>query len=1097
MRRCLSCGYGNADDARFCSQCATPLEPGMQAREERKVVTCLFCDLVGFTARAEEMDPEDVAKLLAPYQARLREELERHGGSVEKFIGDAVMALFGAPVAHEDDPERAVRAALAIRDFADDEGIELRIGITTGEALVSLDARPEQGETVATGDVVNTAARLQSAAPVNGILVGETTYRATQQAIEFAEHEPVEAKGKTRPVPVWEARTARARVALDRLHGTALVGRGQELALLEGALTRVRQELSPQLVTIVGVPGIGKSRLVFELSQIVDRDPEIIFWRQGRCLSYGEGVTFWALGEIVKAQAGILETDAPAAAEEKLAVVAPDEWVRSHLRPLVGLGAEQDVTAGQRGEAFAAWRTFLEALAEERPLVLVIEDLHWADETLLDFIDHVVDWATGVPLLVVCSARPELLERRPGWGGGKPNALTLSLSPLSDDETARLISDLLERSVLPSEAQQALLARAGGNPLYAEQFARMLVEGGALEDDARLPETVQGLIAARLDLLPPDEKTLLQDAAVLGKTFWSGALASLAGGDGAVLDERLHSLERKQFVRRERRSTVEGEDEHSFRHILVRDVAYSQIPRADRAEKHRLTAEWIESLGRPEDQSEMLAHHYLQALELTRAAGGNVGELADRARHALRDAGDRALALNALSAAAAFYEAALELWLNDDPERPQLLFRHGTSLRNVERGQRVLETAYEALLGAGDAESAAETQLMLAPMLWHAGNRDGCFERLELAAELLREAPPSRAKAYLLSQVSRFRMLAGEDDAAIRAGEEALAIAEELDLDEVKASVLDTIGVSRVNEGDMSGIQDIERSIEIALAANSAECVRGYTNLSATLLASVGDLERGIEADAEGIRAAERFGDEIGLRFLRGHQMLSALITGRWDESLAIADEFIAAGEAGSPHYMECAARHHRAAILLARDHSEEALAQARASIELARRIRDPQVLQPALVICANVVYQAGETREAEAFVVEFLDSWPRTLVIMEYLHHSISCVFELGHGDRLSSLLRGAVASPWRDAAEAALAGDPVRDAEILAGIGARTYEAAARLRAAKQLVEQGRRAEADDQLLRALAFYRSVGATRYVRQAEALLGDASEISA
>jgi tetratricopeptide (TPR) repeat protein len=292
-----------------------------------------------------------------------------------------------------------------------------------------------------------------------------------------------------------------------------------------------------------------------------------------------------------------------------------------------------------------------------------------------------------------------------------------------------------------------------------------------------------------------------------------------------------------------------------------------------------------------------------------------------------------------------------------------------------------------------------------------------------------------------------------------------------------------------VNEGDMSGIQDIERSIEIALAANSAECVRGYTNLSATLLAGLGDIERGIEADAEGIRAAERFGDEIGLRFLRGHQMISALITGRWDESLAIADEFIAAGEAGSPHYMECAARHHRAAILLARDHSEEALAQAGASIELARRIRDPQALQPALVICANVFYQAGEIQVAEAFVVEFLDSWRRTLVFIEYLHHSISCVLELGHGDRLSSLLRGAVASPWRDAAEAALSGDPVRDAEILAGAGAHTYEAAARLRAGKQLVEQGRRAEADDQLRRSLAFYRSVGATRYIREGEALL--------
>jgi len=1092
MATCPSCGNELPGDFPFCAFCGAALTEHASGavQEERKVVTVLFCDLVGFTARAEEMDPEDVAKLLAPYQARLRGELERYGGTVEKFIGDAVMAVFGAPTTHEDDPERAVRAALAIRDFAVEAGIELRVGVTTGEALVSLDARPELGETLATGDVINTAARLQTAAPVNGILVGETTYRATEQAIEYAGHDRVEAKGKALPVPAWEARAPRARVALDRLHGTALVGRSHELALLEGALTRARSELAPQLVTVVGVPGIGKSRLIFELSEIVDRDPEIIYWRQGRCLPYGDGVTFWALGEIVKAHAGILETDAPETAEERLAIVAPDEWVRSHLRPLVGLAAEQEVGGDRRGESFAAWGQFLETLAEERSLVIVLEDLHWADATLLDFVDHVVDWASGVPLLVVCSARPELLERRPGWGGGKPNSLTLSLSPLTDDETARLISKLLESSLLPLETQQALLARAGGNPLYAEQFARMVAEGVSLEEGARLPETVQGLIAARLDLLPPGEKALLQDAAVLGKTFWSGALSSLGSGDGVHLDERLHSLERKQFIRRERHSTVKGETEHSFTHILVRDVAYSQIPRSERAAKHRVTAGWIESHGRLEDQAEMLAHHYLQALELARVAGEDTEELAERARYALRDAGDRALGLNALPSAAVFYETALALW-PEDPEKPQLLFRYGMSLRNSERGQQVLERATEATLGVGAKESAAEAQLMLAPIHWHTGDRTRCFECLERAAELLKDAAPSRAKAYLLSQVARYRMLGGDDDEAIRAGEQALAISEQLGLDEIKAAALGTIGVVRAGSGDRGGLADIERAIELALAANSAECVRGYTNLSAMLIALYGDVERGTQAGGEGIRAAERFGDEIGLRFLRSHQMITAFLKGEWDACLAIADNFVSESAAGSPNYNEFQARGHRAEVLLARGQDDEALIEARAGIELARRIGEPQALEPALAWGACVIHEVAETREAEALIAELLDLWTPVPTYLEPMNHVVWCIVDLGHGDRLSALLHDAIDSPWRDAAEAALRGNPVRNAEIHASVGARAHEATARVRAGRQFIDAGRGSEAQEQLRQALAFYRSVGATRYLREIQALFGE------
>ena len=468
---CPSCGQENPDGFRLCGMCGAALAPAAApAREERKVVTILFTDLVGSTARAEGLDPEDVRATLSPYYARLRVELERHGGTVEKFIGDAVMAVFGAPVSHEDDAERAVRAALAIRDTVG-EDLEIRTAVNTGEALVALGAVPAAGDAMVSGDVVNTAARLQSAAPVNGILVGEATYRATGHVIDYREAPPVEAKGKAEPVQVWEAVAARSRFGSDveQKLRTPLVGRERERGLLADALAHARSEQSAQLVTLVGVPGIGKSRLVAELFQITDADEEIISWRQGRSLPYGERVSFWALGEIVKAHAGILESDDTATAEEKLVAMvdglAEDErerdWLARHTRPLVGLeGAER----AEREEAFAAWRRLLEAAAEQRPLVLVFEDLHWADDGLLDFVDHLADWATTVPLLIVATARPELLDRRPGWGGGKRNAFTLSIGALTDEETAQLLQRLLDRAVLDADAQQAVLAPRRGEP---------------------------------------------------------------------------------------------------------------------------------------------------------------------------------------------------------------------------------------------------------------------------------------------------------------------------------------------------------------------------------------------------------------------------------------------------------------------------------------------------------------------------------------------------------------------------------------------------------------------------------------------------------
>jgi predicted ATPase len=500
------------------------------------------------------------------------------------------------------------------------------------------------------------------------------------------------------------------------------VGRDRELRVVREALARVRAERTPQLVTLVGVPGIGKSRLVFELWQAAEAEPELIWWRQGRSLPYGERASFWALAEMVKEQAGILEDDALGQAAAKLAAMTvgvlgevPEAgWVGRHLGALTGLGGDGMVrVGGDRGEVFAAWRQFFEALAEARPLVLVFEDLHWADDGLLDFVDYLVDWAGQVPLLVVGTARPELLARRPGWGGGKPNAVTLSLAPLSDADTARLIGLLRGHAVLEAGQQAVLLAQAGGNPLYAEQYVQMLADHGAGRQ-LPVPESIQGIIAARLDLLALPEKRLLQDAAVIGKVFWPGAVAALGGGPGrGELEECLHGLERRQFVRRERASSVAGETQYAFVHVLVRDVAYGQIPRAVRAGQHAAAAGWIESLGRPEDHAEMLAHHYQAALDLARAANRDIAGLAPRARAALQAAAGRAVALKAFAAAAGYYRAALALWPQDaHRQRAGLLRLLGTAL--YEAGE--LDQA-EAVL----AEGSRAARLLARPR-WRPGS---------------------------------------------------------------------------------------------------------------------------------------------------------------------------------------------------------------------------------------------------------------------------------------------------------------------------------------------------------------------------------------
>ena len=1099
MPLCAACGQDNPDVARFCLACGTELAPA-ERREERKVVTVLFADLVGFTSRSERLDPEDVRALLAPYWERLRAELERYGGTVEKFIGDAVMALFGAPLSREDDPERAVRAALAIRDWArEEEGLQVRIAVTTGEALVLLGARPSEGEGMAAGDVVNTAARLQAAAPVNGILVAEGTYRATRDTIDYEAREAVTAKGKAEPIAVWEALQARSRFGMDLEQRALLplVGRGRELDALAGAFARACEALEPQLVTIVGVPGIGKSRLVAELFRRIDEGTELVWWRQGRALPYGDGVSFWAFAEMVKAQAGIQENDMLEVARERLwesvtsAVGEPDAgWAMQQLLPLIG--GETPDGGETQSESFVAWRRYVEGLAEQHPLVLVFEDLHWADDGLLDFVDHLAEWASGVPLLVLGTARPELHDRRPGWGGGKLNSTTLALSPLADDEAAQIIARVLERALLSADTQQALLERAGGNPLYAEQFARLYVERGSAED-LPLPETIQGIIAARLDGLSQGEKRLLQDAAVLGKVFWSSGAAALSSITGDALGQALHSLGRKGLIRQERRSAVSGEDEYAFRHVLVRDVAYGQIPRAERARKHEQAAAWVESLGRADDHAELVAHHYSAALELGRASGGPGPDLEERARAGFVRAGRHALRLGAFPAAQRFYGDALAL-ATEPVEHARIAFAFARSRFHAEGDRSGLLDARDALAAAGEVDAAAEAAALAAHGAWRSGHAAEAEEIVARAMSLLEGRRPSEGMVALLAERARLEVFGGRTGDAERTSTRALELAEALDLDELRASVLNTLGVLAMVNGDLRRSRVfIEQAI--SATASSSERVRGLTNLAILWHTDgyVGEADRHAQL---AIETASRMGDTLMFLWLESGEIhVTLVMQGRWDEALERVASWLERTAAIGGHYLEPAMRLHSAQIYAARGEDADAereLERALAAVDLGG---GPQAVVPNLSAAAIVYQLLGRHERA----VELLDSmWE---IVKEAPHRApafsgeqMVSIWRAGRADRWRGLLETRFAETGRSwPAWLICAGRAADAAELYGYVGGAFEEAEARLLGAEQLLDQGRRAEADVQLRQALAFYRSAGATRVIAQAEALFAAAS----
>jgi class 3 adenylate cyclase/tetratricopeptide (TPR) repeat protein len=1002
MSVCASCGEDSPARARFCPGCGAPLpEHGGGLTEERKVVTVLFCDLVGSTARADGADPEDVQATLDPYHARLRAELERFGATVEKFIGDAVMAVFGTPTAHEDDAERGVRAGLRIlaaiselNDARPGLDLEVRIGIATGEGLVRLGVRPELGQGVVVGDVVNTAARLQTVAPPGGVVVGELTHRLTVDVVEYESLAPVTVKGKAGPLAVWQTTGTRARIAAEVLAApaTPFVGRAEELAALRSALGRTVRERAVQLVTITGEPGVGKSRLVRELFAVVDDAAELISWRQGHCLPYGDGVTFWALGEIIKAEAGILESDGEATALAKLttaveAVTAQDRaWLIARLGPLVGLTGDTGVSPAQE-ESFTAWRRFLEAAAAERPLVVVVEDAHWADPALLGFLEHLVDWAEEVALLVVVTARPELYVHAPGWGGGKRNATTLALRPLADAETAQLLAALLDAAALPAQAQAALLERAGGNPLYAEQFVRLVTEQGLLtrrgrvvqlsrSQDLPLPDTVTALIAARLDTLAAGHKQLLADAAVLGRVFWSGGLLALGERDAAEVRLALRELARAELVRRVPNSTVTGQDEYAFWHALVRDVAYGSLPRKARAARHLAAARWLEQLAgdRVADHAEQLAHHYLTALERTREAGdqAGAGAIATPAVRYLVMAGDRSMQLD-LKVAASHYDRAAGLLPPPHPDRPAILVKSGRA--NFERGQlaeaeRLFREAIAGYQTRHDAAGAGEATCRLAAVTSDRGNTTEARRLLDHAISLLEQVPPGDAltEAYASSGFSYSQ--AGRPEQALAAAGKVLAAGQLAP--KLRPRALVVRGLARLELGDAGGIEDAREAVR---AARSLEMP---TEL-ALVLGNLAECEWLIEGPRGALASyretwhlAQHHGALLLGTVFRAETLRALLDLGEWDELLARSQQLRPELQAQGANYMLAGMEPYRAAVLLWRGQPTTASALIEEVLPAAREIGELQVLVPALAVAALAAQASGNQAAALELASEY-----------------------------------------------------------------------------------------------------------------------------
>jgi predicted ATPase/class 3 adenylate cyclase len=917
---CPSCGTANPPTVKFCGECGTSLTanapavsaPAAAPAAERRLVSILFADIVGHTTFSEAHDAEDVRELLSRYFESARTVIERYGGTVEKFIGDAVMAVWGAPVAQEDDAERAVRAAIDLVAAVSALGAEVgapelraRAGVLTGEAAVTLGA---EGQGMVAGDLVNTASRIQSAADPGSVLVGEATKRASEAAVVFENAGTHTLKGKAEPMELWQA------VRVIGLVGGAarssgleppFVGRDRELRLVKELYHATAEDRRSHLVSVVGIGGIGKSRLSWEFEKYVDGLAGNVWWHSGRCLAYGEGVAFWALADMVRGRAGIVEDEETASAREKLRAAVeehlPDPQERRFAEPRLAhlLGLEEGVV-GDQENLFAAARMFFERLAQTGPTVLVFEDIHWADSALLDFIEYLVEWSRDVPLFVLTLSRPELQDRRPTWGSGKRNFTSIFLEPLSSDAMEVLLTEPVPG--LSDELRTRILERAEGVPFYAVETVRMLLDRGVLVREGHtyrlageiatleVPETLQALIAARLDGLSADERRSVQQASVLGRTFTLRGLASVAGVPEAELEQILASLMRKEVVSLSADPLSPERGQYGFLQDLVKKVAYDTLSRKERKTLHLGAAAYLQSLGDDDEIVEVLAAHYLDAY---RAAPDDpdAAEIRDTARAMLIGAAERASSLGANQEAQHAYERAIEL--SDDPGVQADLHEHAgimafTRAQPDESGAH-FERAISLFESSGQTHARARVEARQAQIAWDTGRIEEGLERMDRSYQALSEEEPDADLAVLAAQLGRFLFFAGRSEAALERIESALELSEGLALPETFSMALNTKGIVYVAHGrTLEGIALLRYALEVALDNDKpTAALRAYFNLADTL----SQVDRYEEAEAcvrDGLAFARRVGNRYQeLLFLGQTYALFAL--GKWDEVRAFA----------------------------------------------------------------------------------------------------------------------------------------------------------------------------------------------------------------
>ncbi len=1095
---CPSCGTAVVAGASFCQSCGTrlaevPSEADVAATEERKIVSAMFCDLAGFTAHTERSDPEDVRARLEAFHARVRQDVERFGGRVEKLLGDGVFSVFGVPTAHEDDPERAVRAALRIQESMSEMNetdpelsLDVRIAVTTGEAIVQLSERADREGII--GDVVNSASRLEAVAAPGTVVVDERTYLASRQAIDFVPLPSVTVKGKVEPVAIWKAEDARSRygVAIDEEPDTPFVGRSEELTLLVDAFDRTVARSTPQVVTVVGEPGVGKSRLVREFRLSLDDRPGLAFWRQGRCLPYGEGIAFWAIGEIVKSHAGILETEPPEGAiaklEDAVSALVGDadeaQWIASRLRPLVGAASQ----SSDRSELFAAWTRFFEALASAYPLVLLIEDLHWADDPVVEFLDHLIEWATDSPILLVATARPELFADRPDWTSGRRDAVTVGLDPLSREDAATLMSALGDRPVMPAGIHAALLDRSGGNPLYMTEYMRLAVEQDWFSqaergEDLPLPDSIHSIIGARIDLLPPDDKALLQAAAVVGRVFWTAALTFADMGPAAEVREGLRRLIRREMIRPVRRSSMEGQDEYTFAHVLIRDVAYGRLTRSERARLHGSTARWLEAVSgdRSGDVAELIAHHLATSYELS---PGEDTEMEKRIYRFLMLAVERAMALDA-DAARAFARRAIDL-ASDDRERGRALTEWATvTFDDNEAAVDAYEEAIECFRRAGDRDAQVDALTRLGRLTWYLGNADATDAVADRLTELIDGMPASRNVARAIAALASTLQLRGHEAESLDRVEQALRVAQEVGDTDTYARALGVKGGARIQLGDNAGIEEIEEALRIQLDRNRVREAMATYNSLATYARYSGDYERGIEIIEEAIAYGSQRGMTATVDWSHLTLNESLFPTGRWDRLDQVITTFHEAERIRGTQ-IESGMRGWRTSVLHFRGQSAEALSELRLVLESTRSTKDPQGMMPTLALGVAITEAAGDRDAAEAIADELVSfGTEHPIFLADELPVAARSMIEIGRIDDLRRLADLAISeadrihdpsarpedTPWvrikLDLAVAAVAAEAGRHTEALELLeklveeadrrGARLWSTIARIDAAR----------------------------------------------